>query len=139
MSSPTSAHNLCLSHSARSGVFALSPRKCTADKRTPQHHHDRFGHGAELATELGLRNSSAEGYERRRLATIAGWPQGEMPARQEIQPVSLSSAARGATSFGLLAGTSRCPGTCRLRLSKLTAEIAGTAIAHHGRHGGSQV
>src|SRR6266536_2808984 len=64
---------------------------------------------------------------------------GKMPARQEIQPVSLSSAARGATSFGLLAGTSRCPGTCRLRLSKLTAEIAGTAIAHHSRHGGSQV
>jgi hypothetical protein len=50
--------------------------------------------GQNARRSWSLRNPSPEGYERRRLAAIAGWPRG-IPARQEIQPVSLSGPARG--------------------------------------------
>jgi len=68
--------------------------------------------GQNVQRSWSLRNPSPKGYEGRRLAAIAAWPQGEVPARQEIEPVSLSSGARHHVIR--IVGPTRCPGTCRL-------------------------
>ncbi len=57
------------------------------------HHHDRFSHRAGRATELEPAGSP-EDRERWRLAAIAGSPQGEIAARQEIEPVGLNPRPR---------------------------------------------
>ncbi len=81
-------------------------------------------HGAGRATEPA---GSPEGYERRRLAAIPGSPRGSS-GESQIEPVSLKARA-GTTSFGLLAARAAVLERAPYVLSKLTAEIAGRAIA----------
>ena len=92
--------------------FALRACKRTADKRTPRAEHRRFSsqttsrvnrgsHGAGRATELEPAGSPED-----RRAEAAGGDcgvaAGEIGARQEIQPVSLSRLAPGASPLDWL-------------------------------------